>query len=131
VSDFYRVVDDGIGCEHCGSGKHWTIVHGEGKDETGVGQSWRDKETAEDICELMNQARRWRSVLHPPAAASRPESTATHFILVEPWAVYVKEANFFRSQGGHKEPWGQKWRPVTADSIEAARAIGEAQRRAR
>ncbi len=26
-------------------------------------------------------------------------------ILVEPWAVYVKEYQFFKDQGGFKEPW--------------------------
>lgn len=45
-------------------------------------------------------------------------------ILVEPWAVYVKDAVFFESQGGLTEPWGKNWLEVEATSIEAARAIG-------
>lgn len=51
-------------------------------------------------------------------------SEPTHYILVKPWAVYVKTAEFFRSQGGLTETWGQTWRPVVAESIEAARALG-------
>lgn len=57
-------------------------------------------------------------------------SEPTHYILVERWAVYVKTATFFRDQGGHEQPWGRKWRPVTADSIDAAREIGEKRRTA-
>lgn len=49
----------------------------------------------------------------------------THYILVEPTAVFVKEAAFFRQQGGLTQIWGQRWRPVVADSIEAARALGD------
>lgn len=48
-----------------------------------------------------------------------------YYILTRPWGVYVKEGNFFESQGGLKEEWGQQWTPVQADSIEHARSIGE------
>jgi len=45
------------------------------------------------------------------------------FILIEPWAVYVKEAEFFKSQGGLIEEWGKRWVEVEAESIEDARHI--------
>lgn len=51
-----------------------------------------------------------------------------YYILVKPWAVYVKEASFFISQGGLKESWGKEWRLVTADDIEDARNIGHRMR---
>lgn len=53
------------------------------------------------------------------------------FILVEPWAVYVKEGNFFREQNGPSSKWGERWERVEADSIEHARLIGEGMRQAR
>lgn len=73
-----------------------------------------------DLCPKCQEAANAAKAKHPDA---------THFVLVEPWAVYVKDADFFRQQGGHVQPWGRKWRPVTAASIEAARAIGEKLRR--
>lgn len=40
-------------------------------------------------------------------------------------AVFVKEAEFFKSQGGMTAEWGNGWRgPVEAESIEDARAKG-------
>lgn len=39
-------------------------------------------------------------------------------------ALFVKEADFFRSQGGLTEQWGKAWTPVVA------RSIGEARRKA-
>lgn len=47
-----------------------------------------------------------------------------YYLLIEPWAVYVKEGDFFRDQGGLTENWGKRWEPVVAADIEAARAIG-------
>lgn len=40
-------------------------------------------------------------------------------------AVFVKELEFFRSQGGFREDWGKAWRPVVATSIEDAHAKGQ------
>lgn len=54
-----------------------------------------------------------------------------YYILIEPWAVYVKEANFFKAQGGLMQPWGKKWEPACADSIEDAREIGVRRREQR
>lgn len=54
----YRVVVDANheGCEHCNHGAYWTIVWTEDGEETGIGQSFGDKEITEDICDLMNTA---------------------------------------------------------------------------
>ena len=46
-------------------------------------------------------------------------------VLIQPWAVYVKERGFFVDQGGARDAWGKAWRPVTASSIEAARNKGK------
>ena len=53
----------------------------------------------------------------------------TYYILIEPWAVYVKEANFFVSQGGLTAKWGAKWQKIDAESIDDARSKGEQIRR--
>jgi hypothetical protein len=46
-------------------------------------------------------------------------------VLIQPWAIYVKERSFFVAQGGSRERWGKHWRPVQARSIEAARSKGK------
>jgi hypothetical protein len=38
--------------------------------------------------------------------------------------VFVKEKDFFVSQGGNKEEWGKAWVEVEATSIEHARELG-------
>lgn len=38
--------------------------------------------------------------------------------------VFVKEKEFFISQGGDVQPWGKHWVEVEADSIEHAREQG-------
>jgi hypothetical protein len=40
-------------------------------------------------------------------------------------AVFVKETDFFVSQGGLVQLWGRRWRPIVAESIEDARSKGE------
>ncbi len=65
---FYRVEqDDYCVCNTCHQdAPNWTIVSGTGDDECGIGQSWGDKETADDICDLMNMAYdRGREKLEP------------------------------------------------------------------
>lgn len=52
----YRVEKENEGCKHCGHGDYWTIVSGTGDDEIGIGTSWGDRELADDICDLMNDA---------------------------------------------------------------------------
>lgn len=46
-------------------------------------------------------------------------------VLVEPWATYVKDWDFFVSEGGLKEKWGKRWIEVEAESIEDARRKGK------
>ncbi len=38
--------------------------------------------------------------------------------------VFVKELDFFRSQGGFTQDWGKNWIPIVATSIEEAREHG-------
>lgn len=59
------------------------------------------------------------------------EVKPTHYVLANSAAVYVKEADFFISQGGLKDEWGKHWTPVTATSLYQARAIGIKLRRER
>ncbi len=48
-----------------------------------------------------------------------------YMVLVGPsGSVFVKELEFFRSQGGFREDWGSNWHPVVATSIENARERG-------
>ena len=50
---------------------------------------------------------------------------SVYMVLVGPGgSVFVKEQNFFRSQGGFEEDWGLSWQPVVATSIEDAREKG-------
>lgn len=46
-------------------------------------------------------------------------------VLVQPWAVYVKDWLFYVDQGGLRECWGRGWRPILARDIESARRKGE------
>ena len=48
-----------------------------------------------------------------------------YYISIHSWATYVKEADFFISQGGLKEPWGKTWKLIYANSIEDARNKGK------
>lgn len=49
----------------------------------------------------------------------------THYVLCEPHAIYVKEAQTFYNQGGLSKDWGKKWHPVIAKDIEDAREKGK------
>ena len=51
---------------------------------------------------------------------------ATHYVVIGPGGPRhpgVKVADFFCSQGGHKEEWGASWVPVVADGIDHARLL--------
>lgn len=49
-------------------------------------------------------------------------ASATHFVHCNSgFALFVKDADFFISQGGLVEEWGRAWRPVIASSIGDAR----------
>ncbi len=39
-------------------------------------------------------------------------------------SVFVKEKEFFISQGGDKQAWGRAWEEIEANSIEHARELG-------
>ena len=47
------------------------------------------------------------------------------YILIKPRAVYVKEAEVFKSQGGLTGEWGKQWVEIEAESIEDARQKGK------
>lgn len=49
--------------------------------------------------------------------------TITHFgVENTPGSVHIKEATFFREQGGETEAWGKNWEPIfDASTIGAAR----------
>src|SRR5690349_14032526 len=64
-----------------------------------------------------------------PADTSR--QTAPYFVLIKPYAVYVKEGHSFREQGGLSAEWGRNWEPVQASDMGAARALGDALREKR
>jgi len=50
------------------------------------------------------------------------KDNATHFVNCNSGnALFVKEGEFFKSQGGLKEPWGKSWIPVIAATIGDAR----------
>ena len=50
-----------------------------------------------------------------------------NYYVLKTWAgaVFVKEADFFKSQGGLKEDWGKNWKRIKATSIEDARRIAQ------
>lgn len=50
---------------------------------------------------------------------------ATHYVVFNGASHFVKDADFFISQGGLIEDWGRRWRPVVAKSLEDARQISE------
>lgn len=119
-----------IGCADCGC-RHESCDEG-----PRAGVSWNRR--AADQPDAAPARRGFRDatgrfVPEPPAEPPRLEAphVPTHYILVKPWAVYVKEAAFFRRQGGLAQAWGREWRPVIAGSIEEARAIGEVRRGSR
>lgn len=49
----YRVEEETKACKSCGMGSTWIIVD---SDNIGGGTTYSDKEIADDICELMNDA---------------------------------------------------------------------------
>ena len=66
----------------------------------------------------------------PAPLPTMPRETAKYFVLIRTFqhpfeekksTVYVKEGNFFRSQGGLNEEWGASWVGIDAGSINDAR----------
>lgn len=52
------------------------------------------------------------------------ENKTMYYILIRPWAVYVKDGQFFIDQGGLNAEWGKDWVRVWANSFDEARQIG-------
>jgi hypothetical protein len=59
-----------------------------------------------------------------------PRETAPYFVIIRSFqhpfeekksTVYVKEGDFFRSQGGLTEEWGSTWIGIEASSLDDAR----------
>lgn len=49
----YRLEPCGRGCPTCGAGEFWDIV---GPDDIALSTSWGDKEHAEELVEMLNDA---------------------------------------------------------------------------
>lgn len=45
----------------------------------------------------------------------------SYYVMYNGASWFVKEAEFFESQGGLKEDWGKNWKVIYATSIEHAR----------
>jgi hypothetical protein len=54
MSDRYVVEEEKAACGHCGLGAEWTVV--DTKEDCAIGIGWLDKEPAEEVAALMNQA---------------------------------------------------------------------------
>lgn len=52
-------------------------------------------------------------------------------VLINSAGVYVKDAEFFESQGGLTKPWGKKWEEIDAIDLRQARQVAIAMRRQR
>lgn len=60
-------------------------------------------------------------------ATSYPYGLTTHYAHRNPGQkVFVKEAAFFRSQGGLTQEWGKSWVPLVANDLFDAQRIAEA-----
>ena len=63
-----------------------------------------------------------------PARARRPRRVQRDVYMINvnqtSGSVFVKDLEFFRSQGGFKQEWGTHWVPIVATSIEDARERG-------
>lgn len=49
----YRLDPCGRGCKSCGAGEHWDII---APDGIALSTSWGDKEFAEELVEMLNDA---------------------------------------------------------------------------
>ncbi|RUW56376.1 hypothetical protein [Mesorhizobium sp. M8A.F.Ca.ET.021.01.1.1] len=53
------------------------------------------------------------------------EPEPTHYVHFNGSAYFVKEASFFKAQGGINASWGLAWKPVVAEDIESARELAK------
>ncbi len=68
----------------------------------------------------------WEEVLRDARSGQPDEKKeGTYYINETHAAVYVKDREFFESQGGLTDDWGRGWRPVYAKSCEHARSMGK------
>ncbi|QIV65882.1 hypothetical protein Cp1R7AA1_191 [Mesorhizobium phage Cp1R7A-A1] len=58
-----------------------------------------------------------------PPRQYNSEPDPTHYVHFNGAAYFVKEADFFASQGGLVMRWGAAWQPVIAKDIEDAREM--------
>jgi hypothetical protein len=61
----------------------------------------------------------------PRQYSDAPADPTTHYVHFNGAAYFVKEASFFRAQGGLAASWGAAWKPVVAEDIESARALAK------
>lgn len=60
-----------------------------------------------------------------PERRPKPNTLDVYMVQVNcAGSVFVKELDFFRTQGGFREGWGRAWVPIVAESIEDARELG-------
>jgi hypothetical protein len=102
-----------------------SFVHSPEFKASEAGKTYWDERMEKEKQERERQIRLERENLHlkMQIELTKPK-IAIHYVLVEPWAVYVKEGEFFKDQGGLEEEWGMRWVPVMAGSIEEAREMG-------
>jgi len=83
-----------------------------------------------DDCPHADGTTHIRDCAHPHCSPAlgviQAVATPTHYVHWNGAAVFVKEAEFFKSQGGLTAKWGEAWRAVIAEDIEDARRVGEA-----
>ena len=53
------------------------------------------------------------------------------YVLVKEFGVYVKDGEFFESEGGLVSSWGRAWERIKVTTLHDARRIGIEMRRAR
>lgn len=61
-----------------------------------------------------------------PCPQFRPVPLADFYVHWNGGAWFVKEAHYFKFQGGMTAEWGKAWQPIQAMSIEHARALAAA-----
>lgn len=62
----------------------------------------------------------WAKGQIPSSIWQRGKIVNQYYVMNNGHSWFVKEAEFFRSQGGLTEPWGKNWKPIWADSVEHA-----------
>jgi hypothetical protein len=107
------------------------FLHHEGDDDSSAVTFWGKR----DLRELLKKAIvllddhylsrtvKWATAEPEP----QPPTKVRHVFMVHcnpAGAVFVKTIEFYKQQGGFREPWGTAWRPIVAFDIEDARRTG-------